>query len=170
MYPAHTPPIPWIFWGTEVLKGLSPPYVAMVIIKFRANRLIVAKFFSSPLFTSLNPAKCNACNAACDYIGTHLMSEPQQQDNVTIQQDDGSKDDQSEDDDSNVEDDISAPDGINIISEEESVAINDGSSNIDEEELESHQSESDKEDTSLPIASKTKKQRKTTQNNRWVVP
>ena len=65
----------------------------MVIIKFRANKLIVTKSFSSPLFTTLNSAKLNAFNAACDYIVTHFMTELQLQDNFAIQRGNRSKDD-----------------------------------------------------------------------------
>ena len=65
----------------------------MIFIKFRADVLIVTKSFSSPLFTTLNSAKLNAFNAACDYIVTHFMTELQLQDNFAIQRGNRSKDD-----------------------------------------------------------------------------
>ena len=82
------------------------------------------------------------------------MTKLQQLDINDLQLDDGSEDEQSEDKDFDLEDSILDPDGIDRIPEGESVAIDDGLSNIDEEMSESHYSESDQEDTSLSAANK----------------
>jgi hypothetical protein len=78
---------------TQILKNLSSLCITMVIIKFRANGLIVTTSFSSPLFATSNQAKVNSCNADCAYIVRKLMNELQQLDNVTGQKNDKSMSD-----------------------------------------------------------------------------
>ena len=94
------------------------------------------------------------CGTACAYIVVNLMTELQRLDNTVLQLDSGSEDDQLEDEDSNLEEGIPDPDGIARITEGEPVAIDDGSSNIDEEMSEPYYSESDQEDTILSTVRK----------------
>jgi hypothetical protein len=145
---------PELVLGVDMLKGLSLPYLAMTMIKFRANGIIFAKSFSSPLFTTLYPSKLNACDTACAYTVKKFMTELQQLDNVVIQWDNVPEDNQLEEKDSHLADGISDPDGFAKGPEVEPVAINDGSSGIDEYMSESYYSGSDQEDTALSSLNK----------------
>jgi hypothetical protein len=118
-----------------MLKSAGSPCITIVIIKFRANRLIVTKLFSSPLLTNNNQAKQDTCNTACAYIVRNLMTKLEQLGNITGQWNDKPKEEQVEDKDSNSTDNISDLNEISRILEEEPSTVNDDIPSIMDEEI-----------------------------------
>ena len=131
------------------MESAGSPCITVVMIKFRANGLIVTKSFSSSLLTTNNQAKLDACNVACVYIVKNLMTGLQQLDDVDGRWNAESKDDQLKDGDSTSVDDTPDPNEIEGINKGEPFVINDGPSNMDEKMSEDYSSGSDKKDTTL---------------------
>ena len=90
---------PGIILRTQILKILGSPSIVIVVIKFRAIRLIVTNSFSSPLLATNNQAKLDAGDTACAYILGNLMTDLQQLNNVAGQWNNKLEGNQSEDKD-----------------------------------------------------------------------
>ena len=86
----------------------------MVLSKYREDKQTLTKYFYSPIFDTLAPAKLDACSAACAYIINNFWAKLELPDNNTLPVDSGSEGDQSNDEDPNVKNMLDPPrnDGI----------------------------------------------------------
>ena len=136
---------------TKVLKTRFTPYVAVMINKYREDKQIRAKSFSSPIFDTLPSTKLDTWSAVCAYIISNFRTELELLDDNALMVDSGSDSNQSDDKDLNVENILDQP-SIDGVPEGEPSAINAGLSNIDEDTNETHHSRINQDDTILLLS------------------